>query len=175
MNTPRHARRFLIGSTFVLAAAAAATTWAQAPQDLSPSSMAALISEVRQLRAAVEDSGKRQTETQAMAVYLSAQQSRMVQMSQQLEQARTELTTVAAGLVQFRATIKSMQGDAASIDPADRKEAEGMLALFKPQLDAAVQKEQQLRAREAELSQALMTEDARWRELIGRLEQMIKR
>ena len=174
MKTQHHARRFVIGVTFVLAAAAV-TTWAQAPQDLTPASMAALISEVRQLRGAIEEGGKRQTETQAIAVYLSAQQSRMVQMGQQLDAARTELATVSGQLQQFRGMLKSMQGDAASIDPKEREEADGMLQMFKPQLDAAAAREQQLRAREAELSASIVTEDARWRDLINRLEQMIKR
>ena len=39
----------------------------------------------------------------------------------------------------------------------------------------AALKEQQLRAREAELAQALVTEQGRWSDLINRLEQMIKR
>ena len=175
MNTQRTAARFVVVTTLAIAATAAVTTWAQAPQDMTPASMSALINEVRLLRAAVEDTGKRQNETQAMAVYLSAQQSRLVQISQQLEATRSELTTVSAQLQQFRTLLKSMQGDAASINPAERQEAEGMMQLFKPQLDQAAAKEQQLRAREAELAQALVTEQGRWSDLINRLEQMIKR
>ena len=167
--------RTIAAATLVIIGTAAATTWAQAPQDLTPASMAALINEVRQLRGAIEESGRRQNETQAMSVYLSAQQSRMVQMSQQLEATRKELATVAAQTTQFQEMIKGVFGDANSIDPEERKAAEGMLAMFKPQLDAAQKQEQTLRAREAELSQALLTEDGRWRDLITRLEQMIKR
>lgn len=167
--------RTIAVATLAMLATAAVTTWAQAPQDLTPGTMTALISEVRQLRAAVEDGSKRQNETQAMSVYLSAQQSRMVQISQQLEAVRKELATVSGTTTQFQATMKSLFGDTTSIDPDERKAAEGMLAMFKPQLEAAQKQEENLRAREAELAQALVTEDARWRELIGRLEQMIKR
>jgi chromosome segregation ATPase len=175
MNTQRNAARFVVVATLAIAATAAVTTWAQAPQDMTAASMGTLISEVRLLRAAVEDTGKRQNETQAMAVYLSAQQSRLVQISQQLESTRSELTTVSAQLEQFKTLLKSMQGDAQSIKPEEREEAEGMMKLFKPQLDQAAAKEQQLKAREFELSQALVTEQGRWSDLINRLEQMIKR
>ena len=175
MNTHRFAARFLVVTTIAIAGTAAVTTWAQAPQDMTPASMSTLISEVRLLRAAVEENGKRQTEAQAMAVYLSAQQSRLVQISQQLESTRSELTTVSAQLQQFKTLLKSMQGDAMSIKPEERAEAEGMMQLFKPQLDQAALKEQQLKAREFELSQALVTEQGRWSDLINRLEQMIKR
>jgi len=175
MNTHRYAARLVVVTTIAIAATAAVTTWAQAPQDMTPASMSTLIGEVRQLRVAVEESGKRQTETQALAVYLSAQQSRLVQISQQLQSTRTELTEVSGQLQQFKTLLTSMQADATSINPGERQEAEGMMQLFKPQLDQAALKEQQLRAREAELAQALVTEQGRWSDLITRLEQMIKR
>ena len=175
MTTHGYAARLVVVTTIAIAATAAVTTWAQAPQDLTPASMSALIGEVRQLRVAIEESGKRQTETQAMAVYLSAQQSRLVLISQQLEATRSQLTETSGQLQQFKSLFTSMQGEATSVNPGEREEAEGFLKMFKPQLDQATLKEEQLRAREAELAQALVTEQGRWSDLINRLEQMIKR
>jgi DNA repair exonuclease SbcCD ATPase subunit len=175
MKTQRYAAHLVVVTTIAIAATAAVTTWAQAPQDMTPASMSALIGEVRQLRVAIEESGKRQSETQALAVYLSAQQSRLVQISQQLEATRAQLTETSGQLQQFKGLLTSMQADTTSINPSERQEAEGFLKMFKPQLDQAALKEQQLRAREAELAQSLVTEQGRWSDLISRLEQMIKR
>src|SRR5688572_14737013 len=54
-------------------------------------SLAALTAEVRQLRVAVEDLARAQAETQAMGVYLSAQQNRVQRVAAQLDAVRNDL------------------------------------------------------------------------------------
>jgi hypothetical protein len=64
------------------------------------------------------------------------------------------------------------QGDTAA---DDREEAASLMKMFKPQADAAARREQELRTRETELLQAYQTEEARWMDLMARLEQSTKR
>jgi hypothetical protein len=77
----------------VLFTAAEAGVAQERPQEIG--SLAALIAEVRQLRAAVEESNRQQAQLQTVSVYLSAQQSRLVQISGRLEAARNQLGVAA--------------------------------------------------------------------------------
>ena len=52
---------------------------------LGGGSLTALTAEVRQLRLAVEESMRSQAQTQALGVYLSAQQSRILQVASRLD------------------------------------------------------------------------------------------
>jgi hypothetical protein len=63
-------------------------------------SLTALTAEIRQLRIAIEESTKTQTQTRALGVYLSVQQARLVQGAARLDATRKELDT---------ATVKSRQ------------------------------------------------------------------
>src|SRR5438034_2077389 len=76
----------------------AAVVLAQGRSDVTDGggSLAALTSEVRQLRVAVEQSTRSQTQTQALGVYLSVQQSRILQVTTRLDSVRKELDTAAA-------------------------------------------------------------------------------
>src|SRR5215213_7493930 len=54
-------------------------------------SLAPLTSELRQLRVAVEELTRSQTQTQALGVYLSVQQTRLLQVATQMESARKDV------------------------------------------------------------------------------------
>src|SRR5688572_18715652 len=84
-------RRLAFGVVVALVVTSSMTVMAQSRADLSDSgSLAALVVEVRQLRLAVEEATRRQTETQALGVYLSVQQTRLVQMAARSDAARRE-------------------------------------------------------------------------------------
>lgn len=68
--------RLVIPATLCCALATGAILRAQGPPDPAPASLAGVIAELRQLRAAVEESNHRQSRIQMLSVYLSAQQSR---------------------------------------------------------------------------------------------------
>jgi chromosome segregation ATPase len=144
------------------------------PGDLG--SLAALTSEVRELRLAVQQLAQTQSQTQALGVYLSAQQSRMLQVSSQLDAARKELDTAAGRSSELSSRLASIEEDLRRIsDPDRRSQVEGAGREMKRELSAAAAQEQQARAREQELSQSLQTEEARWLALISRLEALIAR
>ena len=150
--------------------------WAQQAAPGVEGSLAALTAEVRALRGAVEESGRRQTETQAMGVDLAAQQNRMTQLAQRLEGIRTQLAGVQKESAQAASMVTAAQEAIASSPNAqERQAAVEMLAAFKRQAAQTAEQEQRLRARELELYQTIQQDEARWTELIGRLETIIRR
>ena len=80
----------------VLTVTFAAAVMAQGRNDGNDggASLAAVTSELRQLRMAVEELTRSQTQTQALGVYLSAQQSRVLQVATRLDSARKDLEGV---------------------------------------------------------------------------------
>ena len=169
--------RFVVPAALVIAVSAGALL-AQSPTEVTgpAGSLAALTGEVRQLRLAVEESGKRQGQTQAISVYLAAQQSRMVQLSTRLDAVRKELGAAEATSAQLVSLAASMAGDLTrSLPPEERNETTGILQLFKDQAAGAVAREQRIRQQESELLQAIQVEETRWRDLIARLQQTVER
>jgi hypothetical protein len=158
--------------TVVCALLAVAAIRAQSQTETGPGSMAGLVREVQQLRLAVEESTRAQSQLQMLSVMLSAQQSRLVQFANRLDATRRELADAAMRTAEANRLVKMFQGDTAA---DDREEAASLMKMFKPQADAAARREQELRTRETELLQAYQTEEARWMDLMARLEQSTKR
>jgi len=170
-----HRLRQLVAGVIVLAGVGTAVIWAQnaAPD---PGSLGALVSEVRQLRLAVEESTRSQSQTQALGVYLSAEQSRIIQVSSRLDSVRGQLASAAAQTRQFATYLATAQTEVREAKTADdRAQAAGMVEMFKQQSDAAAAQEQQLRDREADLLQAFRAEEARWTDLVTKLEQLVRK
>ena len=160
----------------VLAAGSAAVVLAQEKNDATNGSLAALTAEIRQLRVAVEESTRSQTQTQALGVYLSVQQSRILQAATRLESARKELDAVSLRSREIASQLENFQGEIIRVtEPQRRAQLEDANQQLKFEQRRVVEQEQQARAREAELSLALQVEESRWTDLITRLEQLIRR
>src|SRR6187455_1271305 len=71
-------------------------------------SMAALTAEVRELRMAVQQLAQTQSQTQALGVYLSVQQSRVLQVSSQLDSVRKDLDTTAFQATELAAKLADL-------------------------------------------------------------------
>jgi len=145
--------------------------------DADAGSMAALIAEVRQLRLAVEQSARSQTQTQALSVYLSAQQARLVQVAAQLDSSRKELGAASDKVREVADRLSNLDGVPDAFDPSERAQVEKAIAqqrqaLKQEQTRMALQ-EEQARSREAELVQMFQVEESRWSDLIARLEQQL--
>jgi hypothetical protein len=111
----------------------------------------------------VEESNRRQSHIQMLSVYLSAQQSRLVETANRLETTRRELSEAVARTGESQRVVKMFAGNPSDGTPsAFPSEAAGLVEMFKPQLDAAKQREDLLRVRETEMAQALQLEEARW-------------
>jgi hypothetical protein len=169
-------RRLSWSVVLVLAAGSAAVVLAQEKNDAPNGSLAALTAEIRQLRVAVEESTRSQTQTQALGVYLSVQQSRILQAATRLESARKELDAVSLRSREIASQLENFQGEILRVtEPQRRAQLEDANQQLKFEQRHVVEQEQQARAREAELSQALQVEESRWTDLITRLEQLIRR
>ena len=169
-------RRLSWSVALVLAAGSAAVVLAQEKNDAPNGSLAALTAEIRQLRVAVEESTRSQTQTQALGVYLSVQQSRILQGATRLESARKELDAVSLRSREIASQLENFQGEIVRVtEPQRRAQLEDANQQLKFEQRRVVEQEQQARAREAELSQALQVEESRWTDLITRLEQLIRK
>ena len=139
----------------------------------SDGSLAALTAEVRELRVAVEQLGRTQTQTQALGVYLSAQQTRIAQAEQRLDAARTELDTADSRNRELETGIARMSEDLASATDRDqRARLDEGIRNFKAEQSRLVAQLEQARNRERDLAGELQVEERRWNELITRIERL---
>ena len=139
-------------------------------------SMAALTAEVRELRRAVQQFAQTQSQTQALGVYLSVQQTRIMQVSSQLESARMELDGVARQSSDVTGRLANLEEELPRLsDPTKRTAAEEAIREMRREQQLATAREQQLRNRELELSQTMQAEESRWSTLLTRLESLTQR
>lgn len=172
------ARRLSWFSATVLSVGCAAAVLAQGRNDGTDaaSSLAPVTSELRQLRLAVEELTRSQTQTQALGVYLSVQQSRILQVATWLESARKDLETATIRSREITWRLATLNDELRqATEPERRAQLEDAIREAKHNQGTIGLQEQQARSRETELSQALHLEESRWTDLISRLEQLTKR
>jgi uncharacterized protein (DUF3084 family) len=172
------ARRLAWFGAAVLSVSCVAAVLAQGRSDETgaAASLAPLTAELRQLRAAVEELSRSQTQTQALGVYLSVQQSRILQVATWLDSARKELETATTRSQEIRWRLTNLNEELAqATEPERRTQLEGAIRQLKHEQGTVGVQEQAARTRESELSQSLNLEESRWTDLISRLEQLTKR
>jgi len=149
---------------------------AQGRNDAADGSLAGLTAELRQLRAAVEQLARSQTQTQALGVYLSAQQSRIVQVAARLDAVQKDLDSASLRAQEMQARVAAFSSDLQRVfEPQQREAVEDGLRGARAEQRLIEVELQQARSREGELSQTLQIEEARWKDLIARLEQLMTR
>ncbi len=145
------------------------------PASPSADPLAALTAEVRLLRLATEKARQTQTQVQALAVYLTVQQSRLVHVSNRLDAVRTQLDNAANTTRQISERIAEQDTRVDILQSTSQENQAKLAAAFlKQQLASASAREAQLRRRESEVATELQTELSRWADLSSRLEQIIK-
>jgi len=137
-------------------------------------SLAALTAEVRQLRLAVEEMARSQSETQALAVYLSAQQSRMQQADRELAAARSEIDSKTAARQDLEVRLTNLLAEQSRVPPDQRAQIEDAINGFRAEQARIDLELQQARGRENDLSRVAQSEETRWNELIARLEKLAR-
>jgi hypothetical protein len=139
-------------------------------------SLAALTAEVRELRLAVQQLAQTQSQTQALGVYLSTQQSRVLQVSSQLDTARRDLDTAWGHVTELGGKLAELEEALPRVsEPAQRRALEDAIPSMRREHALARAQEQQARSREIELTQSLQAEESRWSALISRLEALTQR
>jgi chromosome segregation ATPase len=167
----------LVLTGLALAIAGGATVvFGQGRGEPAEGSMAALTAEVRELRLAVQQLAQTQSQTQALGVYLSVQQSRVLQVSSQLDAARKELETTALQTSEVASKLADLEEELQRVSEAPQRNAlQGGIRGLRREHGLLSAREQQARNRELDLSQSLQAEESRWSSLISRLEALTQR
>lgn len=175
--------RIGVGAIGILVAAAVALTgrpplFAQAPAspraEGGDAAVAALVAEVRALRADLAAASRSQLRGQLLLGRVQMQEQRLAYLDKQ----RADTTTALAVLSQMTSAMRSGfgNGDGKGCEvmpsPDARRECEANLATRKQQLADQETREQQLRNQESELTSALSAEQARWSEFNTRLDEL---
>jgi hypothetical protein len=169
-------RRIVSGAAAAVVVTSAIAVIAQGRQEPADGSLAALTAEIRQLRLAVEEGTRSQAQTQALGVYLSAQQSRIMQVAARADAVRKDLDDVAARSREMAARLANLTEVSQQVsDSKERNAMEAEGRMLKRELANVAVQQQQLQNRDDELSQMLQSENVRWTELIARLEQLLKK
>jgi predicted nucleic acid-binding Zn-ribbon protein len=145
---------------------------AQTPAS-EPQTIQALLVEVRQLRLALERSTLIGPRIQIAVERLKLQQEHVARITRQLEEVRRDLEQRHAEQPRIQQQLQSIESKAGqSIDPKERRDLEEGLKIFKLEAEQAEKAEQQLRAKEGELTGQLQSEQSRLTELNDRLNQI---
>jgi len=146
---------------------------AAAPRIEGDESLAALTAEVRQLRIAVEEFARTQTETQALGAYLSARQGRLMQTNQQLDAVRKEIDAATANSRGFEEQLAAYSDELSlSTGRAKRDGLESAIRATEAERSRVELELQQARARENDLSRTLALEEDRWNDALCRMERL---
>ena len=160
----------------VLACAAVVTTWAQGLGPSTSGSLAELTAEVRQLKVAIQEAGRSQNQMQALNISLTAQQSRLAQVSARLDAAEDDLQQAVSRTQEAVAVIATAQNaPRPNISAEERAQLAEMVKEFRQQADQAQTRENTARVKRDDLMNAFRAEEARWLQLVARLEEIIKR
>ena len=159
----------------IILAATTATLVAQT-SEVGAGSLGELTAEIRRLRFAIEQSTRTQTQAQALGIFLSAQQSRILQVTARLDGARKELEAIAHQSTERANHLAELEAHILKVsDPNEHAAIEDRTRGLKLEMKASSTREQQARAREADVLQAWQQEEARWNDLIARLQQLLER
>ena len=146
---------------------------AQTPPPSDSSLIQALISEVHQLRLAIERSNTLSPRIQLVVERVKMQQSVVTRVSDQLESAHRELDKLQSDQTRTAERIKTFETELSqATDPLKRQQMDLELKAFKPEFDRALQLIDAVRAREAELNSRLRSEQATLDGLNDRLNQI---
>lgn len=97
-------------------------------------------------------------------------------MTTRLDAARTELDAIARQSTAHANRLAVLEEQIPKIsDPNERAALEDRSKGLKIEMKAVAAQEQQARTREAEMLQAWQQEEARWNDLIARLQQIVER
>jgi predicted nucleic acid-binding Zn-ribbon protein len=135
--------------------------------------MAALTAEVRQLRVAIEQLARSQAETQTLGMTLSAQQGRILQVTQQLDAVRKEIAAASAGSQGLEARLAGFRDEISRVtEPGQRAGFESAMRGIEEERSRLELELQQARSRENDLSRALALEEDSWSDTLERMEQL---
>ena len=135
-----------------------------------------LVSEVRALRGVIEGYTEGQIRQQTLSDLLAVQQRRVSDANNRLDTARRELDGVSDNVRRLQSGAASLEeGARRTTDAKERAAIEMQFRVSKEELDRATEQESQIRARESEALSAVGFEEAKWNELVDRVNRSLTR
>ncbi len=139
----------------------------------SPDALTALLTEVRGLRAAMEQLAAAGPRVQLAMGRLQLQEQRINGMLRRLDEVRDRLSGAENDIARMQQEAGRVQvAIDRTTDPRERADMESMAKHQKAELDLAFAKLQRLRAEHAETSANVAAEQGRWMEINQRLEEL---
>jgi DNA repair exonuclease SbcCD ATPase subunit len=160
-----------------LLAALLISSFAVAQEPAQDATLQTLLKEVHALRIALEHSNQIGPKVQIALARMQLQEERVRNASRQLQDARDKIANVQNRLAEGADRIKQAEAQQAqTVDPNHRKQMDFELSTMKAELGQLGTFEQQLRAKEAEASSLVFSEQAKWNEvndLLTSIERML--
>jgi chromosome segregation ATPase len=161
----------MVGVVGVLVLAVVGVLSAQALEG-TPSGMAELLTEVRGLRADVNQAAGASMRMQLLVARLSLQEQRINVVGSQLADVNAQLDKAIGERAGEEARVKQLDADFGAAAGGLTSDAEAMRAQAKSLLSLAQASEQRLRSQAADLASLLATEQNRWTDFNGRLDDL---
>ena len=156
---------FLIGGiTAGVAAAPAVLAQSPARADTGDAAVAALVSEVRALRADMAAASRSQLRAQLLLGRVQMQEQRLAYLDKQRADVATALMVQGQMTSALRGGAGNLTGNPCGNMPTaeQRRDCESNVEVMRRQLSEQEAREQQLRTQETDLTNALAAEQARW-------------
>ena len=173
--------RALVAGLLVVGCAAWTARVGAQPSQAQPDVLPALLVEVRGLRAAMEQMASAGPRIQLFTSRLQLQEARIGNMIRRLDTVRDNLDAAQKAYArtqgqqkQMEAALAEQRSSASAESREEAKQAEFMLDEIKRALVSSKQTVDRLAAEEAQLSGDIATEQARWSEISGRLDELEK-
>src|SRR4051812_26208174 len=166
-------KRTLTAAAGIAAAMAAAASWCPATAQQATRSddvLPALLTEVKGLRAAMEQMAAGSTQAQVLIGRLQLQESRVNGMIRRLDTVRDSLATARRELDQMKSAVQMFEKD--SSNEAQEKDKEGLFVGLKSQFAAMKANVDRLAAEEMQLTADIATEQQRWIAINQRLDEL---
>jgi hypothetical protein len=156
----------------IVAAAAAGASWRPAAAQAARSDdvLPALLTEVKGLRAAMEQMAAGSTQAQLLVGRLQLQEGRVTSMIRRLDTVRDQLASARAGYNQLAGSLKMLGNDDEPGPPLE--ERNDILGGLKAQAAAAKVNIDRLAAEELQLTADITTEQQRWVAINQRLDEL---
>jgi hypothetical protein len=173
--------RITVAGLACAAAIAALTTrtTAQTPatprSDTGEAAVAALVTEIRALRAEMAAASRNQLRAQMLLGRVQMQEQRLAYLDKQRLEAANYVALQAQMVAPMRAQFGTNGNPCAGIPAAQaeqKRDCEANATAMRRQLEAQDAREQQLRAQENDLANALQVEQARWTEFNAGLDEL---
>jgi len=133
-----------------------------------------LLTEMRGLRADLAQTANTSMRMQVLTARLTLQEQRIAVLSNQRAELLARLAAAERERVEIETRVKGLQDDSQRVKPEMREEVEGALKAETTRLSQRVQFEQQLRSQETDLTGLIASEQGRWEEFNGRLDELEK-